>query len=103
MLLLIDAYYPTTRNNSHFTREFQGRALGHTSMDSELPRKHLFPLYILMLSQIFQHLNSLEKFHCFHFGMIEIIYILFVVVPIINENMIMKNITFYSISINYKK
>ncbi|KAK7849350.1 hypothetical protein CFP56_003119 [Quercus suber] len=27
-----------TRNNSHFTREFQGRALGHMSMDSELPR-----------------------------------------------------------------
>ncbi|KAF3965910.1 hypothetical protein CMV_009940 [Castanea mollissima] len=41
MLLLIDAYYTATRNNLHFTREFRGRALGHMSMDSELPRKSL--------------------------------------------------------------
>ncbi|XP_050289471.1 uncharacterized protein LOC126727639 isoform X2 [Quercus robur] len=34
-----------TRNNSHFTREFRGRALGHMSMDSELPRKSLTRLF----------------------------------------------------------
>ncbi|XP_050289470.1 uncharacterized protein LOC126727639 isoform X1 [Quercus robur] len=43
-----------TRNNSHFTREFRGRALGHMSMDSELPRKSLTRLFRLVAEPVFE-------------------------------------------------
>ena len=40
-------------------------------------------------------LNSWEKLCCFDFGTIEIIYITFVIVAIINEKMIMNYIIIY--------
>ena len=45
-------------------------------------------------------LNSCKKFNCFYFGTTKIIFITFVIVPVlnettINENMIIKYITLY--------
>ena len=52
-------------------------------------------------------LNSWEKLYCFYFDTTEIIYIYiyitFVIIAVINENMIMNYITIYWISPNWKK